>query len=468
MKNGNKKGQWGSTFGFLMATVGAAIGLGNLWGFPYKMGKGGGFIFLIIYLILVFLVGVVVTLQELAVGRKSGKGVLYAYGSVDRRASFIGLLGWLAPLFIIGFYSMLGGYTIKYLVANLGDLLHAPWGVNNADSGEYFTLFYQDQLESTVYTIIFILLIVFIIAMGIRGGIERFSSVATPALFIMMIIVIARAVTLPGAMEGVRFMLVPDWKLFTPKGIINALSSAGGQMFFSLSLGMGITVTYGSYVSKDDDLPRSAILVPIADTLAALLAGFATIPAVFAAGLDPAQGPGMLFVTLQTVFSSMGAAGPLFGLVFYLLVFIAAITSAVSVLEAIVSTSLDICEHRFHYSNRVVITILCGLFALAEGIFVSLDGLGSHGFPQIFNQSTWLDTFDLLSEGTIMPIGALCAAVLFGWIKRGYLDDEISLNSKHTGMRKYFDFCIRWIVPPVMLMVLLGQISAFFGLNWFA
>ncbi len=468
MKNGNKKGQWGSTFGFLMATVGAAIGLGNLWGFPYKMGKGGGFIFLIIYLILVFLVGVVVTLQELAVGRKSGKGVLYAYGSVDRRASFIGLLGWLAPLFIIGFYSMLGGYTIKYLVANLGDLFHVPWGVNNADSGEYFTLFYQDQLESTVYTIMFILLIVFIIAMGIRGGIERFSSVATPALFIMMIIVIARAVTLPGAMEGVRFMLVPDWKLFTPKGIINTVSSAGGQMFFSLSLGMGITVTYGSYVSKDDDLPRSAILVPIADTLAALLAGFATIPAVFAAGLDPAQGPGMLFVTLQTVFSSMGAAGPLFGVVFYLLVFIAAITSAVSVLEAIVSTSLDICEHRFHYSNRVVITILCGLFALAEGIFVSLDGLGSHGFPQIFNQSTWLDTFDLLSEGTIMPIGALCAAVLFGWIKRGYLDDEISLNSKHTGMRKYFDFCIRWIVPPVMLMVLLGQISAFFGLKWFA
>ena len=468
MKNGNKKGQWGSTFGFLMATVGAAIGLGNLWGFPYKMGKGGGFIFLIIYLILVFLVGVVVTLQELAVGRKSGKGVLYAYGSVDRRASFIGLLGWLAPLFIIGFYSMLGGYTIKYLVANLGDLFHVPWGVNNADSGEYFTLFYQDQLESTVNTIMFILLIVFIIAMGIRGGIERFSSVATPALFIMMIIVIARAVTLPGAMEGVRFMLVPDWKLFTPKGIINTVSSAGGQMFFSLSLGMGITVTYGSYVSKDDDLPRSAILVPIADTLAALLAGFATIPAVFAAGLDPAQGPGMLFVTLQTVFSSMGAAGPLFGVVFYLLVFIAAITSAVSVLEAIVSTSLDICEHRFHYSNRVVITILCGLFALAEGIFVSLDGLGSHGFPQIFNQSTWLDTFDLLSEGTIMPIGALCAAVLFGWIKRGYLDDEISLNSKHTGMRKYFDFCIRWIVPPVMLMVLLGQISAFFGLKWFA
>lgn len=468
MKKENTKGQWGSTFGFLMATVGAAIGLGNLWGFPYKMGKGGGFIFLLIYLILVFLVGVVVTLQELAVGRKSGKGVLYAYGSVDRRASFIGLLGWLAPLFIIGFYSMLGGYTIKYLVANLGDLLHAPLGVNGADSEAYFASFYQDQVESTVYTVIFVLLIIFIIAMGIRGGIERFSTVATPALFIMMLIVIARAVTLPGAMEGVKFMLVPDWKLFTPKGIINTISSAGGQMFFSLSLGMGITVTYGSYVSKKDDLPRSAILIPLADTLAALLAGFATIPAVFAAGLDPRQGPGMLFVTLQTVFSSMGAAGPLFGMAFYILVFIAAITSAVSVLEAIVSTSLDICEHRFHYSNRVVITLLCGLFALVEGVFVSLDGLGSHGFPQIFNQSTWLDTFDLLSEGTIMPIGALFAALLFGWIKRGYLDDEISLNSKHTGMRKYFDFCIRWIVPPVMVMVLLGQISAFFGLKWFA
>lgn len=467
MKELNKKGEWGSTFGFLMATVGAAVGLGNLWGFPYKMGKGGGFIFLLIYLILVFLVGIVVTLEELSIGRKSGKGVLYAYGSVDKRASFIGLLGWMAPLFIIGFYSMLGGYTIKYLVANLGDLFHAPWGVAGADSAEYFTAFYTSQLESTVYTVIFISLIIFIIAMGIRGGIEKFSSVATPALFIMLLIVIARAVTLPGAMEGVKFMLVPDLSLFTPKGIVNVLASAGGQMFFSLSLGMGITVTYGSYVNKDDDLQRSAVLIPIADTIAAVLAGFATIPAVFAAGLDSGQGPGMLFVTLQTVFASMGRIGPVFGVIFYLLVFIAAITSAVSVMEAIVSTTLDLTEHHLHRSNRVVVTICCGIFALAEGIFVSLDGLGSHGFPQIFNQSTWLDTFDLLSEGTLMPIGALLSAILFGWIRRWYLDDEITRGSSGKNMKDYFNFCIRWIVPPIMLMVLLGQISAFFGLKWF-
>ena len=467
MAKENKKGQWGSSFGFLMATVGAAVGLGNLWGFPYKMGKGGGFIFLLIYLILVALVGVVVTLQELSIGRKSGKGVLYAYSSVDKRASIIGLFGWLSPLFIIGFYSMLGGYTIKYMVANLGDLLRAPWGVNGADSAEFFQTFYTSQFESTLYTVLFICLIIFIIAMGIQSGIEKFSSVATPALFVMLLITIARAVTLPGAIEGVKFMLVPDWSLFTPKGIINVLASAGGQMFFSLSLGMGITVTYGSYVSKSDDLQKSSIFIPIADTIAAVLAGFATLPAVFAAGLDPGQGPGMLFVTLQTVFASMGAIGPVFGLIFYLLVFIAAITSAVSVMEAIVSTTLDITEHHFKHTNRVFITLCCGVYALAMGIFVSMDGLGSHGFPQIFNQSTWLDTFDLLSEGTLMPIGAFLAAVLFGWIKPGYLDDEISLGSNGYGMKKYFDFCIKWIVPPIMLMVLLGQISAFFGLKWF-
>ena len=467
MAKKNKKGQWGSSFGFLMATVGAAVGLGNLWGFPYKMGKGGGFIFLLVYLVLVFLVGIVMTLQELAIGRKSGKGVLYAYKSVDERASAIGLFGWLSPLFIIGFYSMLGGYTIKYLAANLGDLLNTSWGINGMDSGEYFTAFYTNSYESAVYTVVFILLIVFIIAMGIRNGIEKFSSVATPALFIMLIIVIARAVTLPGAMDGVRFMLVPDWSLFTPKGIINVIASAGGQMFFSLSLGMGITVTYGSYVSKDDDLQESAVLIPIADTIAAVLAGFATIPAVFAAGLDPGQGPGMLFVTLQTVFASMGAAGPVFGLLFYFLVFIAAITSAVSVMETIVSTTMDITEHHLKHTSRLGVTIGCGLFALIEGVFVSMDGLGSHGFPQIFNQSTWLDTFDLLSEGTLMPIGALLASILFGWVYPGYLDDEISLGSRGGRVLRYFNFCIKWIVPPIMLMVLLGQISAFFGLKWF-
>ena len=454
-------------FGFLMATVGAAVGLGNLWGFPYKMGKGGGFIFLLIYLVLVFLVGIVVTLQELAIGRKSGKGVLYAYSSVSKPASIIGLFGWMAPLFIIGFYSMLGGYTVKYMVANLGDLFHAPFGVNGMDSAEFFSSFYTNQIESSVYTALFILLIIVIIAMGIQSGIERFSSVATPALFIMLLIVIARSVTLPGASEGLKFMLVPDWKLFTPKGIINVLASAGGQMFFSLSLGMGITVTYGSYVSKTDDLQRSAILIPVADTLAAVLAGFATLPAVFAAGLDPGQGPGMLFVTLQTVFASMGAIGPVFGVIFYLLVFIAAITSAVSVMEAIVSTTLDITEHKFGYSNRKVITVIMGIFAMAEGIFVAMDGLGSHGFPQIFNQSTWLDTFDLLSEGTLMPIGALLASILFGWVKPHYLDDEIEEGANSSKMKYYFNFCIKWIVPPIMLMVLLGQISAFFGLKWF-
>lgn len=463
----NRKGQWGSTFGFLMATVGAAVGLGNLWGFPYKMGKGGGFIFLLVYLVLVFLVGIVMTLQELAIGRKSGKGVLYAYGSVDRKASIIGLFGWLSPLFIIGFYSMLGGYTIKYLVANLGDVFHASWGVHGADSSEYFASFYSNQLESTIYTVLFIGIIIFIIAMGIKNGIEKFSSVATPALFIMLIIVIMRAVTLPGAEEGIKFMLVPDWSLFTPRGIVNVIAAAGGQMFFSLSLGMGITVTYGSYVKKTDDLQRSAVLVPLADTAAAVLAGFATIPAVFAAGLDPGQGPGMLFVTLQTVFAKMGKAGPVFGLLFYFLVFIAAITSAVSVMEAIVSTTLDIVESRQKHTNRLAVTIGCGIFALAEGVFVSMDGLGSHGFPQIFNQSTWLDTFDLLSEGTLMPIGALLAAILFGWVRPGYLNDEITLGSNGSRLLRYFDFCIKWIVPPIMILVLLGQISAFFGLKWF-
>lgn len=467
MTSENKKGQWGSMVGFIIATVGSAVGLGNLWGFPYKMGKGGGFIFLVIYLIMVALVGIIMTLAELAIGRKSGRGVLYAYSSVSKKASIIGWLGWLSPVFIIGFYSMLGGITTKYMVANLGDIFGASWGVNGGNSEEFFTAFYQNQFECSLYTIIFIAIITAIIAFGVEGGIEKFSVVAMPALFIMLLIVIVRSVTLPGASEGLKFMLVPDMSLFTPKGIVNVLASAGGQMFFSLSLGMGITVTYGSYVRKEDSLQQSAIMIPVADTIAALMAGFATLPAVFAAGLDPGQGPGMLFVTLQTVFAKMGSAGPVFGFIFYFLVFIAAVTSAMSVLEAIVSTVMDIEEHHGKKPDRLKTTLACGAFAIAEGVFVAMDGLGSHGFPQILNQSTWLDTFDLLSEGTLMPIGALLAAILFGWIKPGYLDDEITLNGQSFSMKNFFDFCIKWVVPPIILLVILGQISSFFGLKWF-
>lgn len=464
MEQQENKGQWGSSFGFLLAAVGSAVGLGNLWGFPYKMGIGGGFAFLLLYLILVFFVGFVICLGELALGRSSGKGVIGAYESISKKYAFIGWFGWISPMVILGFYSMLGGYCIKYAVANLGDLFNAGWGVGGEDSANFFTSFYTNQFESSIFTIIFVVLTVLIVRGGVSGGIEKFTKVAMPALFVMLVIVIIRSVTLPGASEGLAFMFKPNWDVFKGSGFISVLASAGGQMFFSLSLGMGIIVTYGSYMKKDDNLERSALIIPIADTVVALMAGLAVMPAVFASGLDPAGGPGLLFVTLQTVFSSMGSLGPLFGFLLYALVFIAAITSSISLLETVCSVLMDKRAEKGKPYNRNSAVLLMGLFVIAEGVFVSLDGLGSHGFPQIFGQGSWLDTFDLISEGILMPLGACYMAII---LPNELVDKELTLNNHKFKTQKFYDFCIKFVAPIMMVLVLLGQIDSFFQLGIF-
>ncbi|MGN0659409.1 MAG: sodium-dependent transporter [Emergencia sp.] len=464
MEQQHGKGQWGSSFGFLMAAVGSAVGLGNLWGFPYKMGMNGGFAFLILYLILVIFVGYVICTGELALGRHSGKGVVGAYESIDKKYSFIGWFGWISPLLILGFYSMLGGYCIKYAVANLGDLFGAGWGVNGADSGAFFEGFYTNQLETSIYSIIFVLLTILIVRGGVSGGIEKFTKIAMPALFVMLLIVIVRSVTLPGAVEGLKFMFKPDFSVFKGAGFISVLASAGGQMFFSLSLGMGITVTYGSYMKKEENIERNALIIPFADTVIAIMAGLAVMPAVFASGLDPAGGPGLLFVTLQTVFQAMGAMGPLFGFILYGLVFIAAITSSIALLEAVSSVVMDKRAEKGKPMNRKNVTTIMGLIVMAEAIFVSLDGLGANGFPQIFGQGCWLDAFDLVSEGILMPLGACYMAII---LPTSLVDKEVTLNGNKFRTQKFFDFCLKFVAPLMMVLVLLGQIDGFFGLGIF-
>jgi NSS family neurotransmitter:Na+ symporter len=471
MENSNQKGQWQSRFGFLMAAIGSAVGLGNLWGFPYKIGMNGGFAFLVIYLLLVVLVGVIIMMCELALGRKTGKGVIEAYKKAGRQHTWIGIISWISPMLILGFYSMLGGYCIKYAVANLGDLFHASWGVGGVESTEYFAGFFTDQLQTVIFTVIFVAMTTYVVRAGVASGIEKFSSVVMPLLFFMLVIIIVRSVTLPGAGAGLAFIFKPNWEVFKGVGWIKVLARAGGQMFFSLSLGMAIMVTYGSYMRKEDNIQMNAIQIPLFDTLAALMAAMAIMPAVFAAGLDPSAGPGLLFVTLQTVFSNMGWAGPIFGFLFYVLVFIAAITSSISLTEAVSSAVMDRNIRKGKPAGRNKVTVGIGIFVALEGALVALDGLGSHGFPTFFNQSTLLDAFDLVSEGILMPIAALATSILFGWIKTGWLDDEI-VNLGGQGqasfkMKKYFYFCLRWIVPPIMVLVLLGQLDSFFALGWF-
>ena len=326
------RGQWGSNIGFLMATVGAAVGLGNIWGFPYKMGASGGFPFLIIYIALAVLVGFPIMLTELAIGRKSGKSVLVSYQNVaGGMGTFLGFLAIISPLLILSFYTVLGAYCIQYVCLNFAELL-GIFKLSSVSGAESFADMLTNQPMAVLFTFLFIAACFLIIRGGIKDGIEKFNKVGMPALAIMLVIVIIRAVTLPGASEGLKFMFAPNFTSFqTPKGFLSVLSAAGGQVFFSLSLAMGITVTYGSYLRKEESLVKNSLIIIVSDTCVAIMAGLAVLPAAFALGGENAElsGPKLLFITLQDVFNSMGAFGPLFGILFYLFVTLAAITSAI-------------------------------------------------------------------------------------------------------------------------------------------
>ena len=465
-KKKDGRDSFGSSMGFLLAAVGSAVGLGNLWGFPYKIGANGGFAFLLLYLVLVVFTGYILVMTELALGRKTGKSIIPAYRkATDGKMTFVGWFSAIAPFLILGFYSYLGGYAVKYSVANLGDIFNAGFGVGGVDGTTFFVNLYENQGMSVVYTAIFLLTTVFIVSKGIAGGIEKFNKYAMPALFVILCIIVVRSCTLSGAGAGIAFLLKPNFEVFQGTGWISVLAAAGGQMFFSLSLGMGIMVTFGSYLNRDDDIAKSGIIVPLCDTLIALMAGFAIMPAVFAFGMEPGAGPGLLFMTLQNVFNSMGAAGPVFGFLFYVLVVLAALSSSISVLEAIIASFIDSGIDKGKGNKRVFYAWLFGAFVMVEGVLVAIDGLGTY-LPPMFGKFCWLDGFDLMSEGILMPVAALLTVVYFGWFKKGYLEEEIASSSTFK-TRKFYTFCLKFVAPVFCIFILLGQINSFFGFGWF-
>ena len=358
---------FGSNFGFLMAAIGSAVGLGNIWGFPNKMGANGGFTFLVIYLILAALCGFVVMVGELALGRKTGRGVVSTYQVLSKKFKWLGWLGIIAPFLILGFYCALGGYCIKYVALNVGNLFGASFGNNGLASGDVFGNLLTNQLESVIYGLIFVVLTLLIVMGGVSSGIEKFCSVGMPCLFFMLVIVIIRACTLPGAVDGLKYMFVPGWAVehgVIPKApsFISVLSTAGGQMFFSLSLGMGAMVTYGSYLDKKQNIEKNALVIVICDTLIALMAGLAVMPARFALDPEgPIGGPKLLFITMQNVFNTMGTVGYIFGIIFYLLVVLAAISSSISLLEVVVAHFCDKARQKGKGDKRKIYAVVAGL-----------------------------------------------------------------------------------------------------------
>ena len=481
---------FGTNFGFLMAAVGSAVGLGNIWGFPNKMGASGGFTFLIIYLILAVCCGFIVMVGELAIGRKTGKGAVAAYHAISKKFKWMGWMGILSAFLILFFYCALGGYCIKYTVVNIGDLFNASFGsgaaaelaaANDTSVGaEVFGAFIGNPTEAIIYGLIFVALTMLIVLGGVGGGIEKVCSVGMPALFVALLICIIRACTLPGAVDGLKYMFVPGWAV--ANGVIEeapdfltVLATAGGQMFFSLSLGMGAMITYGSYLNKKENIEKNALLIVIMDTMVALMAGLCVIPGRFA--LDPTGklgGPSLLFVTMQNVFDNM-PLGSVFGILFYLLVVFAAISSSISLLEVIVAHFCDKAREKGKGDKRKAYSLIAAAAVGVGCILVCLDCLGGAGISP-FNilgmnpenglpmwSDCWLDFFDCISEGILMPLGALLMCLCIGWeIGPKVVDEEVTLEGQNFKLRGFFNICVKIITPLGMLLVLYGQIKDFF------
>ena len=474
---------FGSNFGFLMAAIGSAVGLGNIWGFPNKMGANGGFTFLIIYLILAACCGFIVMMGELALGRKTGRGAIGAYKVLSKRFKWLGWLGVLSAFLILGFYCALGGYCLKYVTLNVGNLFHAGFGTGTLDGAGVFGALMANQGEAVIYGLIFVALTMIIVMGGVGGGIEKVCSVGMPALFVMLVICIIRSCTLEGASDGLKYMFVPGWAL--ANGVIkeapdffSVVSTAGGQMFFSLSLGMAAMITYGSYLHKKENLQKNAIIIVVMDTLVALMAGLCVIPGRFA--LDPTGnlgGPSLLFVTMQNVFDRMGAAGPIFGILFYLLVVFAAVSSSISLLEAVVAHFVDKARDEGKGDKRKLYSLIGAIGAGILCVIVCLDALGNAGISpaDILGMrvdpsdevptwsADWLDFFDCIAEGILMPLGALLMSIMYGWeLGPEVVHAEATCEGQKFGAYGWFRICIKYITPLAMLLVLYGQIKEFF------
>lgn len=444
-----KRESWGSSFGFIMAAAGSAVGLGNIWKFPYVAGENGGAVFLFIYLICALLLGFTVMLSEHALGRYSQKNAVGTFKEIapGKKWWLIGAIGVLASFIILSFYSVVAGWTLAYVFKSLTGSLS---GIPLTEYSSFFTSFISNPLEPIFWQSLFMVLTIFIVTLGIQSGIEKWSKVLMPALFAILILIIVRSLTLEGAMDGVKFFLSPDFSKINSKVILSAL----GQAFFSLSLGVGAMITYGSYLNKESHIPSDAFKIIILGVLVAVLAGLAIFPAVFATGMSPDGGPGLIFMILPAVFSKM-PFGNFFEIIFFILLSIAALTSAISLLEVLVAFIKD----KFNWSRKKA-TLISGFCAfiwgvpssLSQGIWNKITFTLPGQDPMIF-----FDVMDFFTSNILMPIGGICVCVFTAYIwKTKNATWELSNQGKYTfAWLGFWSFLVKYIAPLVIFLVLL-------------
>ena len=392
---------WGSRIGFILAAAGSAIGLGNIWKYPHMAGEHGGAAFTLVYLICILVVGMPILLAEFAIGRKTQLNPVGAFKALAGRSpwKWVGFLGVAAAFIILSFYSVVGGWTLKYgVLALVGGFSELAPGSDLA--AQMYNGFIDKPFEPVIWHLIFILLCILIIAKGVKSGIERWSKILMPLLIVILIILVIRGVTLEGAREGLNFLFKPKWSDLDAGGVVAAL----GHSFFTISLGMGAMITYGSYLSPKSDLLRSGFAIVLLDTAIALMAGIAIFTAVFAFGQNPAEGEGLIFVVLPTLFPQI-PGGHFFGILFFFLLFVAALTSAVSILEVVTAYFID--EKGW---NRTRATFLFGGVIAAVGVLASLSLSGINILAPL-GELTFFNLLNIVSYKYMLPIGGFLTAV---------------------------------------------------------
>ncbi|MDR1856960.1 MAG: sodium-dependent transporter [Desulfovibrio sp.] len=444
--------EWGSSLGFILAAAASAIGLGNVWRFPYLVGKDGGAAFLLVYVVIALIIGLPVLLAEMAVGRAAKRAPVFAFAALKVNPLWA-VIGWMATIsggfLVVSYYNVIGGWTQKYAMESLISLMEActtPEG-----STAFFMAFIGMPNQVVLFQFLFMGAVILIVSGGVGKGIERCCKFMMPLLLAIMLCLIVRAVTLPGAGAGLEFYLKPDWNRLLDSTIyLDAL----GQCFLSLSLGLGIMLTYGSYTNSEEHLPAAGLWTASLDTLAAFLAGFAIFPAVFAMGFEPNAGIGLSFITLPTVFSKM-PAGSLFSFLFFMLLFLAAVTSAASLFEVAVAFTME----RFHIS-RTRAVCLAGLIVLLLGGYSALSLSGPPKVTLFDKSKDFLDALDHLCNNMMLPAGSFLLCIFTGWVWRSGAIREITNDGKVPfALCKVWIWSLRYLAPTAIACIFIAGMS---------
>jgi NSS family neurotransmitter:Na+ symporter len=438
-----RRDHWATKLGFVLAAAGSAIGLGNIWRFPYKAGQYGGGAFVLAYVISVIIIGIPIMIAEFIIGRSAQKNPVGAFRKL-RKSRFWPLVGWLGVLsgfIILSYYSVVGGWILKYIWESIFHFFQ------QGTSSVIFNGFLSNPWEQIIWHALFMLITILIVLGGVTSGIEKWSKLLMPSLLLILFVLMVNSLTYPGAGEGIRFILKPDFSKLTRVGILEAL----GHAFFSLSLGMGAMLTYGSYLDKETNISSSALEIVILNTIYALMAGLMIFPIVFTYQVDPQVGPGLFFITLPEVFARM-PAGQIVAIFFFILVAFAAITSAISLLEVVVSFFID----ELNWSRRKA-DFTMGTVIFLLGIPSALSWSGLKGFA-IFGSRDIFDSLDFLATNYMLPIGGFFIAIFAGWIlTHGEKEAEIKRLENTFHFYDIWHFLVKYVSPLAVFIILLQK-----------